>query len=49
MTPTILLLTAVAILSVAIVTYRGFAGLRARRRIAWQLDRALWRQWISRP
>ena len=30
------------------VTYRAFAGVRARRRATWELDRALWREWIAR-
>jgi len=33
--------------AVSAVTYRAFAGVRARRRTAWELDRALWRQWIA--
>lgn len=51
MAPTILL----ALLMVAVATwltfmaYHGLAGVRAERRAAWELDRAEWRQWISRP
>jgi hypothetical protein len=49
MTNTILLLTLVLVTAVATATYRGLAGVRAKRRVAWELDRALWRHWISRP
>jgi hypothetical protein len=43
-------LLAVALaMAVAAVTYRASAGLRARRREAWELERDEWRQWISRP
>jgi hypothetical protein len=34
--------------AVSAVTYRAFAGVRARRRAAWELDRARWRLWIAR-
>jgi hypothetical protein len=51
MTKTILLaFLAVALLTaVAVATYRSLAGLRDRRRTAWELERAEWRLWISRP
>jgi hypothetical protein len=29
-------------------TYRAFAAVRARRQAAWELERAVWRQWITR-
>lgn len=29
--------------------YFALAGVRARRRAAWELGRAEWRRWISRP
>ena len=35
--------------TIVAVTYRASAGLRGRRREAWELERAEWRQWISRP
>jgi hypothetical protein len=44
----------VALLAVALATailvftYRASAGLRGRRREAWELDREEWRRWISR-
>ncbi|MEZ0336290.1 MAG: hypothetical protein ACAI18_20040 [Gemmatimonadales bacterium] len=28
---------------------RDLAGVRARRRAAWELDRAEWRRWMARP
>ncbi|HEY9506386.1 MAG TPA: hypothetical protein VIQ27_10465 [Gemmatimonadales bacterium] len=34
---------------IAAVTYRASAGLRSRRREAWELDRAEWQRWIKRP
>ena len=42
---TILLFVATAV--VLAIYYLG--GLRAQRRAAWELDRAEWRKWISRP
>ncbi len=50
MTSTILVAFLAVALAAAVsaVTYRGFAGVRARRRAAWELDRARWRQWIAR-
>jgi hypothetical protein len=50
MTSTIFLAFLAVALSVAVsaVTYRALAGVRARRRTAWELDRALWRLWITR-
>lgn len=35
--------------AIAAVSYRASAGLRGRRREAWELERAEWREWISRP
>lgn len=29
--------------------HRALAGARARRRAAWEVDRAEWRRWITRP
>jgi hypothetical protein len=34
---------------IAAGTYRASAGVRGRRREAWELDRAEWRRWIKRP
>jgi hypothetical protein len=50
MTSTILIafLTVASATAVSAVSYRTFAGVRARRRAAWEVDRALWRQWIAR-
>ena len=50
MTSTILIAFLAVALGAALsaVTYRAFAAVRARRRAAWELDRALWRQWIAR-
>lgn len=50
MTSTIFLaFLAVALTAVvSAVTYRAFAGMRARRRATWELDRARWRLWITR-
>jgi hypothetical protein len=36
-------------LATAILIHRAFAGLRARQRAVWELERAEWRRWISRP
>ena len=50
--PSITLFALFAVLlaiTLAAVTYRASAGLRVRRREAWELDRAEWRRWISRP
>jgi hypothetical protein len=51
MTKTIFLafLTMTLTTAVAGTTYRSLAGLRARRRAAWDLERAEWRLWITRP
>ena len=51
MSSTILfVLFAVALATVtAAVTYRASAELRGRRRQAWEVERAEWRRWISRP
>jgi hypothetical protein len=49
MTPTFLLAFLALAAAVALVSYHGLAGARARRRAAWELDRAEWRQWITRP
>ena len=49
MTKTILLAFLVVALVAAVVAYRSLAGFRARRRTAWELERAEWRLWISRP
>lgn len=50
MTPTIVLVLLVLALAapVALKMHHGLAGARARRRAAWELDRADWRQWITR-
>ena len=50
--PSIILFALFAVLlatALAAVTYRASAGLRGRRRVAWELERAGWRRWISRP
>ncbi|HET7470976.1 MAG TPA: hypothetical protein VFJ81_14930 [Gemmatimonadales bacterium] len=49
MTKTILLAFLAIALVTALATYRSLAGLRAKRRTAWELERAEWRLWISRP
>jgi hypothetical protein len=51
MTKTILLAFVVITLATAVAAtiYRGLAGVRARRRDAWELERADWRHWMSRP
>lgn len=36
-------------LVIAGATHRALAGVRVRRRTAWELDRAEWRRWIARP
>lgn len=49
--------TTMSLLSLAVVltivigrASRGpLAGARARRRVAWELDRVEWRRWMSRP
>lgn len=43
------LLFVVLATAIAAVTYRASSGLRGRRREAWELERAEWREWISRP
>ena len=50
MTSTIFLAFLAVALAAAVsaVTYRAFAGVRARRRATWEQDRALWRLWIAR-
>jgi hypothetical protein len=51
MTMTILFafLALALVMAIGPVSYRGLAGLRARRRAAWELERADWRLWITRP
>jgi hypothetical protein len=49
MTNTILVAFLAVALVTAVATYPSLAGLRARRRRAWELERAEWRLWISRP
>lgn len=51
MTKTLLFAFFAVPLATAIIaaTYRSLAGLRARRRTAWELERAEWRHWITRP
>jgi hypothetical protein len=50
MTSTIFLALLAVALTVAVsaMTYRALAGVRERRRATWELDRALWREWIAR-
>jgi hypothetical protein len=43
------LFTVVLATALAAVTYHASSGLRGRRREAWELERAEWRRWISRP
>jgi cell division protein FtsL len=49
---TLPMLYALLMLALATVTvtfsYRGLVAFRARRRAAWELDRAKWRRWLSR-
>jgi hypothetical protein len=49
MTMLFVLLAAGLSLAIAGGTHRALAGVRARRRTAWELDRAEWRRWIRRP
>lgn len=52
MTNTMIALAALALAMTAVVgvgAYRGLALARHRRRAAWELDRAEWRLWITRP
>jgi hypothetical protein len=35
--------------AIALVAYHASAGLRGRRRLAWEVERAEWRRWIRRP
>ena len=42
-----LLMLALATVAVAF-SFRGLVALRARRRAAWELDRAEWRRWLTR-
>jgi peptidoglycan/LPS O-acetylase OafA/YrhL len=46
-----LIATAIVVISLALApgTYRFLKSWRARRRSAWQLDRAAWRLWMLRP
>lgn len=48
---TIFLVCLMAVLSIALAweTHGVLAGVRAWRRAVWELDRAEWRRWISRP
>jgi hypothetical protein len=46
---TILSYVALALATAVVLAIYHFGGLRARRRAAWELDRAEWRKWISRP
>jgi hypothetical protein len=50
MTATVFIVFLAVALAVAVlaVTYRAFAGVRARRRATWEFDRALWRLWMAR-
>lgn len=36
-------------LAAGAVAHFALAGVRARRRAAWELERAEWRRWITRP
>ena len=45
----LLFLLAASTIAVVAFTYRASAGVRGRRREAWELERAEWRRWISRP
>ena len=52
MTNTTIFLALLAIVLSIVVggaTHFALAGVRARRRAAWEVDRAEWRRWISRP
>ena len=44
-----LLFVALALATAVVLAIYYLGGLRARRRAAWELDRAEWRKWISRP
>ena len=46
---TILLFVALAFATAVVLAIYYLGGLRARRRAAWELDRAEWRKLISRP
>lgn len=53
MTTTMLALALLAVGLLILVLGRAtsvaLAGVRAGRRAAWELDRAAWRRWMSRP
>jgi hypothetical protein len=39
----------ISVIGVSLAAHHGLRGWRERRRAAWELDRAAWREWISRP
>ncbi|HYC32274.1 MAG TPA: hypothetical protein VEB59_08295 [Gemmatimonadales bacterium] len=43
------LLATVLAIAVGGILYTPLAAARARRRTVWELDRAEWRRWITRP
>ena len=45
----ILAYVAVALAATVVLATYYFGGIRLQRRTAWELDRAQWRKWISRP
>ena len=45
----VLLALALAVAITAAGAHFALAGVRGRRRAAWELDRAEWRRWMSRP
>jgi hypothetical protein len=40
---------ALALAAAVVLAIFSFAGHRLRHREAWELDRAEWRKWVSRP
>jgi hypothetical protein len=47
--PILYALLMLALATVAVTfSLRGLVALRARRRAAWELDRAEWRRWLTR-
>jgi type II secretory pathway pseudopilin PulG len=44
-----LLMVAVLMVGLSAALYPGLRGWRRRRRAAWEMERAEWREWITRP
>jgi hypothetical protein len=39
----------VGVIAISVVSHRGLRGWQGRRKAAWELERAGWREWITRP